>query len=230
MLSGPVPRPDSDSPKCRQILAAAESLFTAQGYGAVSMDSIAKAAGVSKATLYAYFSSKDRLFATIIADACAGSDTSQTLLPDPDALPEDDPRAALTQLGGRMLRFMLSDDVLSIYRVVIAESPRFPELGRAFYEGGKQVSCQWTADWLARQRAAGMLFMDDPEEAARHWMSLLRGDLFLRGMIGLEPRPTDADIDAAVRSAVDMFLRAYGRPEAGPGALIPDLQFDPAVA
>ena len=42
----------------------------AQGYGAVSMDAIARAAGVSKATLYAYFSSKDQLFATIISDAC----------------------------------------------------------------------------------------------------------------------------------------------------------------
>ena len=54
----------------RLVLDAATALFMAQGYGAVSMDAIARAAGVSKATLYAHFSSKDQLFATIIGEAC----------------------------------------------------------------------------------------------------------------------------------------------------------------
>ncbi|MGH7042910.1 MAG: TetR/AcrR family transcriptional regulator C-terminal domain-containing protein, partial [Acetobacteraceae bacterium] len=184
--------------------------------------------GVSKATLYAYFSSKDRLFATIISDACAGGSNAQTLFPAAGSLPRDDPRTALTLLGAHMLRFMLDDEVLSIHRVVIAESPRFPELGRAFYDGGKRVSCEWMADWIAEQRAAGLLFVDDARQAAQHWMALLRGDLFLRGMIGLEPRPTEAEIDAAVEGAVDLFMRAYGRPPTRTAA--PDLQFDPAVA
>ena len=56
--------------KRQAVLDAATALFMAQGYGAVSMDAIARAAGVSKATLYAYFSSKDQFFATIISDAC----------------------------------------------------------------------------------------------------------------------------------------------------------------
>ena len=59
-----------DLPKRTQIMDAAAALFIAQGYGAVSMDAIAKAAAVSKATLYAYFRSKDALFATIIREAC----------------------------------------------------------------------------------------------------------------------------------------------------------------
>ncbi len=64
------PRTESDSPKRHAVLDAAATLFMAQGYGAVSMDSIAREAGVSKATLYAHFTSKDRLFATIITEAC----------------------------------------------------------------------------------------------------------------------------------------------------------------
>src|SRR5271157_6368560 len=61
---------DSESPKHQLVLDAAATLFMAHGYGAISMDAIARAAGVSKATLYAHFSSKDLLFATIVREAC----------------------------------------------------------------------------------------------------------------------------------------------------------------
>ena len=63
-------RTEADSPKRQAVIEAAGELFIAQGYGAVSMDAIARAAGVSKATLYAHFASKDKLFATIINEAC----------------------------------------------------------------------------------------------------------------------------------------------------------------
>ena len=74
-------RPDSESPKRQLVLDAAASLFMAHGYGAVSMDAVARAAGVSKATLYAYFSSKDQLFATIIGEACRQKIALAELLP-----------------------------------------------------------------------------------------------------------------------------------------------------
>src|ERR1700759_1201686 len=94
-----------DSPKRQLVLEAATSLFMAQGYGAVSMDAIARAAGVSKGTLYAHFSSKDRLSAPIIGEACVDSISAEALLPA-DAV---DVRAALTAFGGRILRFLLED-------------------------------------------------------------------------------------------------------------------------
>ena len=72
------------SPKRRQIVAAAESLFLAHGYGAVSMDAIAKRAGVSKATLYAHFASKDALFAGIMAETGNDNPSSRRLF-DADA-------------------------------------------------------------------------------------------------------------------------------------------------
>ena len=52
--------------KRRQIMDGARSAFLAAGFDGASMNDIARSAGVSKGTLYAYFNSKDELFEAII--------------------------------------------------------------------------------------------------------------------------------------------------------------------
>jgi TetR/AcrR family transcriptional repressor of mexJK operon len=198
-------RHDSETPKRQLVLDAATDLFMAQGYGAVSMDAIARAAGVSKATLYAYFSSKDQLFATIIGEACRQNIAVADILPGN----ETDVRAALTAFAGNILRFLLEERALSIHRVVISESVRFPELGRAFYDNGPGMFRREFGEWLAGQTAAGRLAVRDPALAADQFMGLLRGGPYLRGTLGLTPRATEAEIDAAVAAAVETFVRAY---------------------
>jgi TetR/AcrR family transcriptional regulator, mexJK operon transcriptional repressor len=198
-------RPESESPKRQLVLDAAASLFMAQGYGAVSMDAIARAAGVSKATLYAYFSSKDRLFATIIEEVCRQNIAVASFLPGG----ETDIQAALTTFAGNAVRFLLEERALAIHRVVISESVRFPELGRAFYDNGPGVFRRVFSDWLAEQTASGRLAVPDPGQAADQFIGLLRGGLYLRATLGLRPPPEQAEIDAAVTSAVAAFVRAY---------------------
>ena len=196
---------DSDSPKRRAILNAATELFTGRGYGAVSMDAIAKAADVSKATLYAHFQSKDALFARIIQVA------SQANFVPGEALPtglttEADLKAALRTIGGRLLRFFLEDRVLAIHRLVIAESLRFPELGRAFYENGPLAGRAMLAAWMVHQPG---LDVSEPEIAAEQFIGLLRTGLYLRATLGLAGTPTEAAIDDVVEVSVRTFLRAY---------------------
>ena len=200
-------RADSESPKHRLVLDAATALFMAHGYGAVSMDAIARAAGVSKATLYAHFSYKDQLFATIIGEACQQKIALGELLPA-DAT---DVRAALTAFGGGLLRFFLEDRALAIHRVVIGESTRFPELGRAFYDNGPAALFRAFGAWLAEQTEAGRLAVSDPIMAGEQFDGMLRTSLFLRASVGLTP-PTDAEIDATVEAAVTTFLKAYAGP------------------
>ncbi|HJS86491.1 MAG TPA: TetR/AcrR family transcriptional regulator [Acetobacteraceae bacterium] len=200
-------RPETESPKRQLILEAANRLFIAHGYGAVSMDSIARSAGVSKATLYAHFGSKDQLFATIITEACqAKFDWSSAVTED-----SRDLRTALTALGRRILGFFLEEGTLAIYRVVIAESARFPELGRAFYESGPATGRRLLATWLAEQAEAGRLLVPDPLLAAEQLVGLLRAGLYFRATLGVPPAPTQADIDVTVAAAIDTFLAAYGR-------------------
>jgi TetR/AcrR family transcriptional repressor of mexJK operon len=200
-------RAESESPKRQAIVQAAGDLFMTQGYGAVSMDAIARAGGVSKATLYAHFQSKDALFATIVGEGCRQNITVG------DFLPSDvtDVAAALTSLGQRMLHFLLSDRPLAIHRVVIAESVRFPELGRAFYDNGPDLFRRTFSEWLVRQQQAGRLIVPDPGLAADQFVGMLRGTgVFLRASLGLPPAVSDAEIDVTVAGAVSTFMKAYG--------------------
>ena len=206
-MDGPAPPPHECSPKRRQIAQAAEALFLAHGYGAVSMDAVARQAGVSKATLYAHFASKDRLFADIVCDK--GEDTPLVDSLFPDTVP--DLRAALLAIGQRLLRFLLRERTLSIVRIAIAESVRFPELGHAFYTNGPQKSCDRFAAWLEILAAQGLAHTPDPLTATHQFLTLLRSDVFLRASLGVPPPPGDDEIDATVTNAVETWLRAFGR-------------------
>lgn len=199
------PGKNCPSPKQRCIAEAATRLFMAEGYAAVSMDEIARAAGVSKATLYAHFASKERLFAGLVGEACSTSGPSSAALPDSVT----DVRATLTDLALRALRFMLEERSLAIYRVVVAESVRFPELGRVYYERGPAVGRRVLAAWLERQMEAGNLRRGDPGLAAEQFTGLLRTHLHLRALLGVGPAPSDAEIEETATAAVETFLSAF---------------------
>jgi AcrR family transcriptional regulator len=204
-VSSPIATPVEPSAKRLQISQAAERLFLANGYGAVSMDQIARTANVSKATLYAYFASKDVLFATMMSDKGTDNPLGEDLFLDhvPDL------RAALEAIGFRMLRFMLRERTLAIYRIAMAESVRFPELGRAFYENGPvKMTDRFTA-WLGRLTELGLVKVADPLMAANQFMALMRCGVFFRRSLGLGPAETEEEISHTVRSAAESWMRAY---------------------
>jgi TetR/AcrR family transcriptional repressor of mexJK operon len=203
-------RVESESPKRQAVLDAAATLFMAQGYGAVSMDSIAREAGVSKATLYAHFASKDQLFATIIGEACRTKTAAADVLVRADIGSVTDMAEALCSFGVRMVRFLLEPTTKAIYRVVVAECVRFPELGIVFYENGPAHFLQFFSAWLGEQMRAGRLRDADPAVAAEQFVALIRGDINLRASVGVPPRDDDAAIEAHVANAVDTFMRAFG--------------------
>ena len=140
-----------------------------------------------------------------INDGCQQHMAGATILPGNDG----DLRAALIAFAGRLLRLLLEDKALAIHRVVISESVRFPELGRAFYDNGPGLFLQGFGAWLAAQTAAGRMAVVDPAMAAEQFIGLLRGGLYLRASLGLN-RPSEAEVDAAVTAAIDAFVRAYG--------------------
>jgi len=200
------------SPKQRQVLEAARMLFMAHGYGPVSMEMVAKQAQVSKATLYAYFPSKDRLFATIVGDACLRASVDESSYPTEI----DDIGAALREIGERLLRFLLQPNTMAIYRVVVAESARFPELGAAFMAAGPQAFLNRFTLWLRGQMAAGHLAIDDVGMAAEQFGAMLRSSHFMRATLGLtDPADDAAGIEHTVREAVATFLCRYRATQEG---------------
>jgi TetR/AcrR family transcriptional repressor of mexJK operon len=195
----------SSSEKRAQILQGAAGVFAADGYEGASMSRIAAVAGVSKGTLYNYFDSKAALFTAYVVEKC-----EQFLAETFDHAGHDrDPAESLREIGQLMLRMMLSDAGLSIYRVVIAEAAKFPDLARGFLSAGPARVVGAMADWLAEETRRGRLAVPDPEFAAEQFFHLCQTRLVLRRRLGLLPDPSDSDIDAVVAAAVAMFLRSY---------------------
>jgi AcrR family transcriptional regulator len=192
--------------KTEAILDAAGQLFREQGYGAVSMDQIAREAGVSKATVYAHFESKERLFAAMIHNGCRVY--AEGLMP---ALTEmEDVREALTRICHEIERFLLAPKTLGIYRVIIAEGPRFPELVHAFIEGGPLPFSKMLAEFFEAANRRGALNVPNPLLAASQLVWLVRGPLYLERMLNLnETLWKKQNVDEVVTAAVDMIMKGY---------------------
>lgn len=195
---------DGSDAKTRQILDAAGRAFRARGYGSTSVELIARDAGVSKATLYTRFASKDALFMAVV-DRERRRRHLDGALTDGD----HDLETRLRNWGIGMIRVFVEPKTVNVYRMVVAESPRFPELGRAFYRSAPVVARDQLACMLAAHAAGAGLAIDDPRRAAGDFISLLRGDLHLRSLLDDQHRPGEPEILDAVEHAIRVFLRAY---------------------
>lgn len=189
-----------------EILGIAREVFLKQGYAAASMSAIAARVGGSKGTLYNHFRSKEALFTAFLTEACA-VEAAHTF--DFSEF-RGDVRAELQRLGGRFLCFVLSDTVAAVHRLVIAEGARFPELGRAVYEIGPREGIDRVSTFLKAQTSAGRLRVDDPHRAAEQFLELCKAGLHQRRLWGLTDATSDAEIEANVGAAVDVFMAAYG--------------------
>src|SRR5208283_2859778 len=147
--------------KRRQIMDGARTVFLSAGFDGASMNDIARSAGVSKGTLYAYFDSKEELFKEIIRAQKA--QTAERLC---DFSREGDVRAMLTDFGVRLINRLTEPGAISIARVVIGAAEKFPSVGRALYEAGPHYGVTRLAGELRRLEEAGSLRLPDPERAA----------------------------------------------------------------
>jgi AcrR family transcriptional regulator len=118
-----------------RLRSAAHRLFLQQGYQATSIDTILAEAGISsKETLYRYYSSKEALFVDVLSHLTMeqpGFSEKLAALPSPHDLASL--RQALQQLSYEILAMMCQPGYLPLIRMVIAESPRFPQLGTLFF-------------------------------------------------------------------------------------------------
>ncbi len=194
------------SAKREAILDAAGEVFLEQGYAAASMDNVAARAGVSKATIYAHFTSKDDLFRAMVRRRCEQGEVFA-----PPSRPAD-ARATLTALGRRLMDLLLSPEGLAMYRVVMAESARQPDLARAFYESGPAAGKEQIAAIIADLARRGEMAVADPWVAADLFVGMLRTDLFMRALLGL-PQPEGRSLDGHVATAVETLMRAHTPPE-----------------
>ena len=200
--------------KAETVLVAAKRAFLEGGFGAVSMDTIAREAGVSKATVYAHFGSKEELFGAVIGRECERYFASFSA----GELDPGDVRASLMMLGRRFLELVLSPDAIALHRIMLSEVTRFPVLGEVFWRAGPERQRTQIEAFLQSAKASGALSLPDSRLAADQFVGLVRADIQLRQLLRLEPELSRGEIYAAVGAAVDTFIRAFGGPGAAPTA------------
>lgn len=194
-----------ESAKRRQILEGARAVFLAQGFDAASMGEIARAAGVSKGTLYVYFESKEHLFQAIVQEECSAQ-AEQVFSLDPN---DHDVESVLLKLGRDYLGFLSEPKRLSSWRTVLSIAARMPELGAQFFAMGPASGIERLAAYLKPQADAGILAIEDCELAAAQFLDSCQSTIFKPLIFNAGPRPTAERIDYVVRRAVKTFLAAY---------------------
>jgi TetR/AcrR family transcriptional repressor of mexJK operon len=186
-----------------QIIEGAERAFLAAGYETTTMDAIARQAGVARASVYNNFATKDALFLAVmrrgirqfVERAVAGDD------------PAREPWERLRNVATNFLTEAIKPDSIEIYRVVIAQGPRFPDLSKTLANDGLgQIEAKFSelANLSIRR-------IPDPATFASHLIALLMGGPFSSQMLGITAQPNSAEL----RSLVDQAIDALAGPTTG---------------
>ena len=192
--------------KFDQVLEGARNVFMVDGFEGASVDDIARESNVSKATLYSYFPDKRLLFMEVANQECARQ--SRVAIDNIDM--SAPPRTVLAQVGRHFVRFITSKFGQQVFRICVAESDRFPEIGRAFYQSGPARMRAVMTEYFAEAMARGELHMEDLALASDQFGELCKADIWPRLMFGVIDHVTPADIDRVVDGAVETFMARYG--------------------
>jgi AcrR family transcriptional regulator len=207
----------TDSERRREAIArAALTLFSSDGYERTSVDAIAAEAGVSKRTVYSYYSDKESLFLSVVRDAYEGM--LARIGEIVDRVPWDrDLAVALTGCVTDITRSIVrAPERATLTRLLITEAPHFPAVIDLLRT--REVAPLLAAP-LERLATAGRLVIADGRQAAEHLATLTFGQVSTRSLLGTVPL-SEEEMARLIKGGVHVFLRAYASPSASaaPGA------------
>ena len=203
--AAPGPGRPKDLEKRAAILEAAKALFPVHGFDGVSMDAIAAEAGVSKLTVYSHFKDKDALFRETVRVKCEEQLPAALFMADL----KGPIRKQLRSIAKGFFGLIMSEEAISMHRMMHAQARGDAKLPRLFWEAGPQRITEGMAEFLRAEVAAGQLEITDLHRAASQFLCLLKGEPHARLMCGLCGPMTPKEIDAHIDATVDFFLRAY---------------------
>lgn len=195
-----------DPAKRAAILAGAATVFMESSFDAASVNDICRAAGVSKSTLYVYFSGKEDLF-----EALVNQKRERLFAGLEGRLHEDRPLPErLQEFACALAKILCSEEVVRAQRIVIGTAERKPDLGTRFYEGGALQTQQLLGGLLQQEMDAGHLDIPDIALASAQFVELSVAGLLRQRLFGKLQAPPDAALrDSVARAGVDVFLKAY---------------------
>ncbi len=191
--------------KFRLVLDTARSVFLEYGYDRTSMDMVANEAGVSKATVYAYFENKQQLLRKLVQEECraVGPNFAATL-----KWPTQDIEADLRAIARNFTSIFLDKRGLDFYRLIISNVNNFPEIAMFFIEAGPDQTRAEIADFFNMAMQQGLLAIDDVDLAVKQFLGLVAADLPLSWALAAQP-PSPEQYETMINSGVRLFLSFY---------------------
>jgi TetR/AcrR family transcriptional regulator, mexJK operon transcriptional repressor len=192
--------------KFDQVLIGARKVFLRDGFERASVDDIAREAGVSKATIYAYFPDKQLLFLEVASMECRRQveDVEASMTADTPV------RTMLTDAGERIAAVMMSESSRQVFRIVIGEAEHFPGLAQEMYQFGPGVVLARLARGLQCYVDTGELSVPDVDLAAQQFVQLSRAPIHDRIVFGMAHSIKPEEVRLGIDSAVEMFMARYG--------------------
>jgi TetR/AcrR family transcriptional repressor of mexJK operon len=191
--------------KRERILEVAGEMFIQHGFNAVTMDAIAEAAPVSKPTLYNHFSDKTALFFAVMEGRSLSIFKRLQGLITKDGTPEQ----TLQEMGEGFLDLILRPESISLFRIMIGEGTKFPELGKLFYEAGPKKILGLLADYLEGLDKKGILIVPNPLLSANFFLNMIKGYPHMQCMMGLKQKFPPSERTEIVTYAVSVFMNGH---------------------
>lgn len=199
------PRGLAGRKKLQAILDAARRIVLAEGLDQAKMGAIATAAGVSTATLYAYFPSKNDLFRAVVEKVATDVDTlMDTALHTPD----DDP---IEQLALAFMQPLNNPDLRAVFRIMAVEGPRFPEVLATFDAHTRLKGHRAAVAVFEKLAAEGRFAAGAAETAARQLLGMLEHETLVLGIMRGDDTAPSRDTAKIAREAVMTLKARFGR-------------------
>jgi AcrR family transcriptional regulator len=198
------PEPEAGRAELRRaaFLKAARDVFLEYGYEAANMAEIVKRAGGSLSTLYAQFGGKKGLFEAMI-DARVTDLTEQMHIELAAHAPL---REGLKRIGEAFLFRQLEADALDVFRLMVAQAKKFPELAETWGKRAPEAVRRALADYLVDRAKAGEIKISNPDVAAAVFFDLVRARIQFRALLIPSYQPTETEVRETVDRAVKVFL------------------------
>ncbi len=191
-----------DLSKDRDILAAGRALLFENGPQAVTMEAVARQAGVAKPTLYRRYANRDELLAAVAMNESESMAGRFRVTPGS----VDDIRSALVDFGCQLTRFLLSSDHIRFIHALGA-STGMPQASReSIFRHGPLATRDRLAEWLEKADASGLLRCQDPARSAEKLLGMLMGLDLVRTLYHVHPPRDVAALNTHVESTIDDFL------------------------
>lgn len=196
-----------DPVKRERILDGAKRVFMRSSFDAASMNDITREAGVSKGTLYVYFENKEDLFTALIA-----RERNIIVNSVKQSLNGNEPiEEALHAFGVKLVTSITSDYTIRAMRTVLGVIDRMPRLAQRFFTATPENGYTVLKAYLDQQVSAGTLSIEDTEIAAKQFIDLAMAGMFKGRLFGMCDAVSAESIEKNVRSAIRVFLAAYGK-------------------